>query len=292
MARVSGSEGAFGGPQFPVTRVSGESQPSSWKELEGEFVKNGLGVVPIIPLRNRPRLLVEGESELSDVYRIQTQINGFLFLLNLAGYTAAHKQRWAVGLSLMEDSRGQPREPFDTAVDKLWVAENPEVKFGEFSATDLGGYIEAIEQKVLHIAVTTRTPRHYLIQQGQSPSGDAIKSAESGLTKKVERKQRPFGEGLEEALRLARRFAGEPDAPVDSEIIWADPEIRTEAEITDAAIKRFQAGLTPWSVTMEDLGYSQTKIAAMLEAFGGVPPVPTVPTAPVSPTPPEEPVAA
>jgi hypothetical protein len=50
--------------------------------------------------------------------------------------------------------------------------------------------------------------------------------------------------------------------------------------------------LTPWSVTVEDLGYSQTKIAAMLEAFGGVPPEPTVPAAPVSPTPPEEPVAA
>jgi hypothetical protein len=66
----------------------------------------------------------------------------------------------------------------------------PEVKFGEFSQTELDGYIKAIEQKVLHIAVTTRTPRHYLFQEGQSPSGDAIKSAESGLVKKVERKQR------------------------------------------------------------------------------------------------------
>jgi hypothetical protein len=292
VARVSGPENQFGGPKQPVARFSTESPASSWKEQESEFVKNGLGVVSIIPLRNRPRLLLEGESELADVYRIQTQINGFLFLLALAGYFGAHKQRWAVGISLMEDNRGQPREPFDTAVDKLWVTENPEAKFGEFSATDLGGYISAIEQKVLHIAVTTRTPRHYLIQQGQSPSGDAIKSAESGLTKKVERKQRPFGEGLEEALRLARMFAGEPDAPVDSEIIWADPEIRTEAEITDAAIKRFQGGLTPWSVTMEDLGYSQTKIAAMLEAFGGVPPTPIAPTAPVPPTPPGDPVAA
>jgi hypothetical protein len=212
MARVSGSEGAFGGPQFPVTRVSAESQPSSWRELEGEFVANGLGVVPIIPLRNRPRLLVEGESELADVYRIQTQINGFLFLLNLAGYTAAHKQRWAVGLSLMEDSRGQPREPFDTAVDKLWVAENPEVKFGEFSATDLGGYIDAIEQKVLHIAVTTRTPRHYLIQQGQSPSGDAIKRfneesrAETAPIRRRTRGSTPFGAPFRGRTRRTGRF--------------------------------------------------------------------------------------
>jgi hypothetical protein len=83
---------------------------------------------------------------------------------------------------------------------------------------------------------------------------------------------------------LARRFAGEPDAPVDSEIIWADPEIRTEGEVVDAAVKKYQAGLTPWYQTMEDIGYSQTKIAAMLDAFGGVAPTPAPVLAP-TPTP-------
>lgn len=249
--------------------AAGDKAKPKWKELEDEFVENPIGVVPIVPLRNRPRLLLEGESEIQDVHRVQNQINGLLFLLALAGYFGAHRQRWAVGLKIMEDKNGKPVEPFDVAIDRLWNAEDPQVKFGEFSQTDLTGYIKAIEQKVLHIAVTTRTPRHYLIEQGQSPSGDAIKSAESGLTKKVERKQRPFGEGLEEAMRLARRFAGAADAPVDSEIVWADPEIRTEGAITDAAIKRFQAGLTPWEQTMEDLGYSQTQISRMAAMRAG-----------------------
>jgi hypothetical protein len=62
---------------------------------------------------------------------------------------------------------------------------------------------------------------------------------------------------------LARRFAGEPDSPVDSEIVWADSRIRTEAEITDAVIKKFQAGLIPTEQALEDLGYSQTQIARM-----------------------------
>jgi hypothetical protein len=256
------------------------ARQSGWRELPEEFVSNPLGVIPIIPLRNRSRLLVEGESEIADVFRVQNQINGFLFLLALAGYFGAHRQRWAVGLSLMVDPKtNKPVEPYDTAIDKLWTSENPDTRFGDFEQTALDGYIKAIEQKVLHIAVTTRTPRHYLIEQGQSPSGDAIKSAESGLTKKVERKQRTFGEGLEEAVRLARLFQGEEDAPVDSEIVWADPEIRTEAEITDAAIKRFQAKLTPWAQTMEDLGYSQTQIARMLEMFGGAAPDPEPPVA-------------
>jgi hypothetical protein len=240
--------------------AAGLGAGGAWRELEEQYEANPLGVVPIIPLRNRPRLLVEGESELVDVTDTQDRINGQIFLRALAGYFGAHRQRWAVGLKIHEDDAGNPVEPFDVAIDRLWHTEDKEVKFGEFSQTDLGGYISAIEQDVLHIAITTRTPRHYLIEQGQSPSGDAIRSAESGLVKKVERKQRPFGEGLEEAIRLARRFKGEADTPVDSEIVWADPQTRTEGEITDAVVKQFQAGLIPWEAALEKLGYSQTQI--------------------------------
>ncbi len=265
-ARVGAPTRWPGEPATPAP-ARGDQSATRWTELEDEFVSNPLGVVPIVPLRNRPRLLVEGESELSDVIQVQDQINAFTFLLALAGYFGAHRQRWATGIKLMKDeATGDAKSPIDTAIDKLWVNEDPAGKFGDFEQTDLAGYINAREQMVLHIAVTTRTPRHYLIEQGQSPSGDAIKSAESGLVKKVERKMRPFGEGLEEALRLARRFAGADDSPVDSEVVWADPEIRSEAEITDAAIKKFQVGLISREQALEDTGYSQQQIARMLEA--------------------------
>lgn len=271
-ATTVGDESTFG------ARIPGGARSSSskddgalkWRELEAEFVENPLGIVPIVPLRNRPRLLVEGESEISDVCRVQNQINASLFMLALAGYFGAHRQRWAVGLKMYEKD-GKPYEPFDVAIDRLWLAESSDVKFGEFSQTDLGGYINSIEQKVLHIAVTTRTPRHYLIEQGQSPSGDAIKSAESGLTRKARRKMQPFGEGFEEAIRLARMFAGESDVPTDSEIEWADPEIRTEAEITDAAVKKFQVQLITREQALEDLGYSPQQIARIVAALAIAP---------------------
>ena len=270
-ATLTGDERTFG-DTVPGGARSSSTQTAGWVEIEDSFVKNPWKVVPIIPLRNRPRLTMEGESEIEDVYRIQNQINGFLFLLALAGYMGAHRQRWATGLELMEDDKGRPVEPFNSAVDRLWATENPQVKFGEFSQTDLDGYIRAIEQKILHIAVTTRTPRHYLVQDGQSPSGDALRSAESGLTKKVERKQRTFGEGLEEAIRLARSIQSGADiAAVDSEIVWAQPGIRTEAEITDAAVKRWSTGLVPWEQALEDIGYSATQIARMKNLFGGSP---------------------
>lgn len=239
---------------------------AKWSEMTAERVANPLGIVPIVPLRNRPRLLCEGESEIWDSHRIQNQVNGFMFLLALAGYFGAHRQRWAVGLKIHEDRHGKPIEPYDVAIDRILQSEDPNVKFGEFGQTDLGGYIDAIEQKITHLAVTTRTPRHYLVQEGQSPSGDALESAESGLVKKVERKQRPFGEGLEEAMRLARLFAGESDSPPDSEIVWADAKTRTEATVTDAVIKQYQAKLIPKSEALNQLGYSQTAVARILAA--------------------------
>ena len=138
-------------------------------------------------------------------------------------------------------------------------------------ATDLAPYINSIEQQVSHIAVTTRTPKHYLLPTGQEPSGDAIKSAESGLVKKVQRKMRLFGEGLEDALRLARIIDGAADAPPDSEIVWDDAQIRTEAEITDAVIKRFAAGLITHEQALEDIGYSPQQIGKMVAAIDAAP---------------------
>lgn len=246
-----------------------------WVELEDQFVPNPLGIVPIVPLRNRPRLLDEGQSEIADVVPVQNQINSFLFLLALAGFQGAHRQKWVAGIKPETDPKtNKPKVPYDIAVDKLLISSDPNTKFGEFGESDLAGYRAAIDQKIRLIAVTTRTPRHYLEAEGQAPSGDAIKSAESGLVKKVERKQRELADGLEEALRVARLFAGATDAPVDSEIVWADANVRTEAEITDATIKKFQADLITREQALEDMGYSQVEIARMVAALGDGPAAP------------------
>jgi hypothetical protein len=273
-ATMSAKGATFEEERSPVRSAGAGTSASRWKLLDtGSFVRNRLGdVVPIVPLRNRPRLLVEGRSELASVFRIQNQANGFLFLLALAGFFGAHRQRWVSGVALY-DEENKPIDMF-AAVDRVWADENPEAKFGDFEQTSLDGYIKAIEQKVAHIAITTRTPKHYLLPEGQEPSGDAIKSAEAGLVKKVGSRQRTFGEGLEEAIRLARRFQGEADAPVDSEIVWADPQIRTEAEITDATIKKYQARLITWEQACSDMGYSPQTVSRMLEAFGGTAPTP------------------
>jgi hypothetical protein len=236
-----------------------------WEELTDEFLANPHGVVPIIPLVNRPDLLGYGQSEIDTVIPIQDRINGTIFNRVLAGWFAAFRQKWATGIDIPEDADGNPVEPFDAAINRMFISESDQAKFGTFDATDLSPYLKAHERDLQDIATITRTPRHYLFQEGQSPSGDAIKSAETGLVAKVRQKQSYMAEPFEEAIRLARLFAGEGEAPVDSEIIWSDPEYRSEAEQTDAIIKQHAAGLITTQMAQEKLGYTATEIIRMSE---------------------------
>lgn len=259
---ITGSD-QYTAAQSQVSTPAGRVVWTPTRDID-PHVANPLGVVPIVPLRNRGRTLIEGESEISDLVQIQNQINGFNFLLALAGYFGAHRQRWATGIKLeMDEARGELKEPFDAAIDKLWATEDPAARMGDFQQTDMGGYLDSIHQKIEHLAINSRTPRHYFTASGQEPSGDAIKSAESGLVRKVERKQSSLGESLEEVMQLARKVS-DMDTSVDSEVVWADPATESEAVRADATIKKFAAGLIPKEQALEDLGYSQTAISRML----------------------------
>lgn len=241
--------------------VARESTDEAWP------LPNPLGVVPVVPLVNRPRLLLdagrcEGESELQQVMPMQDAANKLLADMLVASEFAAFRQRWATGLEIPRDPEtDQPIESFQHAINRLWVSEDPNTKFGEFTPTDLENYVKAIQMIVQHIASQTRTPPHYFYLSGQFPSGESIKSAETGLVAKARRKMRHFGEAWEEVIRLSFAVIGDKEraAVTDSEVIWGDPESRIESEHVDAVIKR-RALLVPLRQLWSDVGYSPTQI--------------------------------
>lgn len=233
------------------------------RELRGEQwpLPNPLGVVPLVPLRNRPRLLAPPVSEIARVIPLQDAINKTVADMLVASEFGAFRQRWATGIEIPVDPQTkQAVEPFKAAVDRVWTNENPAAKFGEFSETQLANFVAAIELLVQHVASQTRTPPHYFALSGQYPSGESIKSAETGLVAKVRRKMRHVGEGWEEVMRLC--FIVEDDeraSIVDAETIWADPESRSEAQHIDALTKLRAIGV-PDEQLWEDAGYTPTQI--------------------------------
>jgi hypothetical protein len=263
-------------------RVDGEAWP----------LPNPIGVVPVVPLVNRPRLVGSGRSELESVRPIQDALN-FLFTTMLVSADAnAFRQRWATGVEIpLDPETGQTVETFRTAIDRIWSTVAPDAKFGDFDETKLEGYRAAIEMAVQHVATITRTPAHYLMgQSGSFPSGESLQVTETALVAKTLNQSRYTGEGWEEVIRLAFQSLGDPRGKIqDSETIWADMETRTEAEHVDALVKMGSLGV-PQEVLWERWGATPQEIirwkalndAEEAEEAAEVPPAtPAVPGTPV-----------
>jgi hypothetical protein len=241
--------------------------------------RNVLGVVPIIPLVNRPERDGSGQSEIEPVMGNQLAINTLRFDALVAAEYVAFPQRWATNIDIPTDeATGKDIAPFRPGVDNLWAVRRPtpdevaeyadkvpEAKFGQFAQGDLEPYISMIREEIMQMSSNSRTPYHYLLgsQNSNPPSGEALKSVEAPLVSKVRVQAIHFGEGWEETMRVALVAAGQTAKAarsVDAETIWRDPETRNEAARTDAILKQYQAGLLPDDMALEQLGYSQQQI--------------------------------
>jgi len=265
------------GPDYVFTSSAGTNNAYVLEpmQVDGEDwpLRNPAGVVPLVPLVNRPDINGNGRSEIDPVMSNQDAINKYRADALVAAEFAAFRQRWATGLDIPEDpDTGQPIEPFKSAVDRLWVVpppdpddpvERPDTKFGEFEATDLEPYRSMIEEEVGHVASISRTPYHYLIGQPTSvpPSGESLKSSEAGLVRKVHTIAVFFGEGWEETMRVCLRMRDDPRADLrTAETLWADPETRNDASTADSVQKLHSEGVIDDEEAWRMLGFSPSTV--------------------------------
>lgn len=224
---------------------------------------HSFGVVPVVELVNDADLDNRGRSDVAGVLPLQDALNKLYMDLLVASEFGAFRQRWATGIDIpVNPETGRPLEPFKPAVDRIWATIVADAKFGDFEQTQLAGIISAIETTIQHIASTTRTPPHYLLgQMGTFPSGEALRSVETGLVAKAKRRMRDFGEAWEEVMRLAFRAAGDMARGryAEAGTIWRDPENRTESQHVDALVK-LRALNVPNEQLWADVGYSPEEI--------------------------------
>jgi hypothetical protein len=243
----------------------------AWTEDVGSG-RNPLGVVPLVPLPNMPTLRDrQGRSDIERVIPVQDAINKLCSDMIVASEFAAFPQRWVTGVDIPrypegDPNAGQPLPSFTSqflaGAGTVFADEHESARFGNFQVSDLGIYVRAIEMFIQHVAAQTRTPPHYLLgAMGSFPSGESLKATETGLVAKVKRKQLSFGEGWEEAIRLAFAVAGDTERASSNELetIWMNPESRSTAEITDAAVKMASIGI-PRPALWEYIGATPAQI--------------------------------
>lgn len=241
-----------------------------WK-AEGEADEHELGVVPVVPLVNRPRILrPDGLSEFHDVLPIADAANKMATDMMVSAEFHAMPRRWAVGLRSDDfvDESGKPISVWSRDTGTLWSSENQETKFGQFQEADLSVFHNSIKLLAQLASQMLALPPHYLSFVGDNPaSADAIRSSETQLVKRVERKHTYFGGSWEDVQRLVLRIkSGDWDENAKTlETVWRDPSTPTVAQVADATVKKVQTGIVPVEQARIDLGYTQQQRDNMLE---------------------------
>lgn len=238
-------------------------------EIDGDPVEHNLGVVPVVPLINRERLADRtGTSEITPELKSFTDAAARAFMnMQATSELMSVPQRLLFGVDPETLApNGTRAEVLNAYLAQILAFEDPDGKAMQFSAAELRNFTEILDQLAKHVASYTGLPPQYLSFQSDNPaSAEAIKSSESRLVKKCERKARMFGGSWERAMRIAKRMQ---DGVWDPELRkletrWRDPATPTFASKADAATKLVQSGIIPVRRARIDLGYTDEEIVLL-----------------------------
>lgn len=242
-----------------VWTVSGNMWDKSWLQ-EGEPVENPSGVVPLVPFVVRPNFLGYGRSDLAELEPTIQRIETLTANTMLSVEFGAFRQRWATGLEIPTNDEDDPIEPFKVALDRLWISEDPDTKFGSFDYTDIRPYLQAISDGIGQLSAVSRIPTLYFNQSDLSnpPSAASLEASETGLINKVKERVDRFAEAWETVAMLVLKA----DDPRGIKSLWTDPRTRSDAQVVDAAVKMETIGV-PWEVLMGYIGFTPPEVQAM-----------------------------
>lgn len=236
--------------------------------------EHNLGSAPIVPFVNRNRAtrrsdsILEGVTEMADIIPIADSASRAITNAQLAQETVAVPQKYVLGMSKGDfvDGSGNPLPVWQSYFGAIWANANAEAKVGQLESADLANFETMVNMYSRLASGVSGLPIEYFgLNTQNAPSAEGQRAGETRLIKKAERKQTTFGNSWESVQRLVIRFrTGEWDEDARRmETLWRDAGTPTQAQVTDAIVKEYQAGLTDWETAQENLGRSPQTIARM-----------------------------
>lgn len=224
--------------------------------MQNETIENPWGVVPVIHFRtHRPH----GTPEHAAAIGPQDAINKIVINhMDTVDYHGA-PQRFALSAG-GNSSEFEAFNDDDNARDnllglkagpgELWYL-NGIAQVGQFPAADHKNFTEPMMVYVKAMASLTQTPLHYFQNNGQFASGEALRTAEAPLVKKVRDRQISFGSAWRELFRMALMMEG---IITDVQVKWQGIESIDSTDAWDMAIKKQALGI-PLLQILLDMGY-------------------------------------
>ncbi len=251
---------------WEIREVPGESWP----------LQNPMGLVPIVEIPNRPMLGGDPISDIAGTIAMQDAINLLWAYLFAAADFASMPARVVMGQEppqipiLDTDGKVIGTQPVDieqlTKGRMLWLTgENTSI--GQWEASRLDTFTEVINRCVRHVAAQTRTPVHYIVGEMSNVNGETLIAMETGLVKKVEEFHLFASGAMRQVFRLIALAMGNSalaDKVRIGQILWADPQTRTQAQASDAALKDRQVGFPLAWVAEKRYGLTPPEIASLM----------------------------
>lgn len=174
------------------------------------------------------------------------------------------RRRFIAGLQCETDEEsGKKINPYKPD-DDVWISEQDDTKFGEFSDADTGKMLEILKRTIQSIALVSGIPPSYfnLEQTGSAISGEALRKIEARFTAIVQDAQRSFGESWGAVMRLCLQIEEKKVASIETQ--WTDAAPIGESETLDNMSKKQRLG---WSneQLQRDFGLSDDQIKKMTE---------------------------
>jgi len=229
---------------------------TAFKPMETPAAANPFGVVPVFHLRRSGRAI---QSELANAIPLQNAVNKLLSDMMVAAEFGAFRQRYVISNMDLGALKNAPNEIWTIPAND---GQGEGTQVGEFGQADLGMYLSAIDKLASAIAIITRTPKHYLFQQGGDPSGEALIAMEAPLVRKAGRYLERFTATWRRIGAFLLQLQGVTVAPESITPLFDVVETVNPRMAAEVGLLKNQAGVSKQQIQRE-LGYSDEQIAAM-----------------------------
>jgi hypothetical protein len=224
-----------------------------------------VGRCPVVRFANQLDLEGRTPGEVEPLIPIAGRIDQTVFDRLVVQRFASWVVRTIAGMSQPEDATPEQvaAEKLRLRVEDILVAEDADTKFGSLPATQLDGFIKAVEADIHALAAISQTPVYELLGDLINLSADALEAARASFGAKIEERKQTFGESWEQVFRLAGAVMGNEQAAQDfsSQAWWRDTSIRSLAQAADALGKMAKMLGVPVELLWERIpGFTQQDV--------------------------------
>jgi hypothetical protein len=220
------------------------------------IVENPFGEIPVFHFRtHRPFGTPEHAAATGAQDAVNKLVNNHMLTVDYQGAP----QRFALsstgqGSELTDFDEGEADreniEALKSGPGELWYL-NGVSSVGQFNPAPPETFTQPVLEYVKHMAALTSTPLHFFESVKTFSSGEAIRTAEAPLTKKVRDRQLSFGQTWRELFKFALKIEG---FDTDVQVHWNPSESIDTADAWNIAAVKRNLGV-PLVTVLNEMGY-------------------------------------